>query len=186
MRSGRLTRSQLLSLTNISAQLEKFQYGNIEYAIAKRLNDAIPHIGRITITSTFRKPGQAGSATRSYHLTGRAIDFVVREKPLWIVYLTLRNLGFRRIGLRPDANMIHVDSGNGSYFFVEGTSGQDQGPLSRQPATRLASIPGYTDTPASVSAAAITGSSGGTLSTKEKFIAGIFIASLILSKILWR
>jgi hypothetical protein len=115
---------------------------NLSIFLVKRLNDTIPYIGSIKITSTYR-PGDTGSA----HSKKLAVDFKPLKRPLWHVYQIMRALGWQRIGIDPGQGIIHADIGEGRgysypYYFLE-AKGKDVGALSKQAQTALAAIPGY-------------------------------------------
>jgi len=113
--------------------------------IVLKLDKALPFIGPVIITSTYR-PDDAGSM----HQFGYAIDFVSQSRePLGHILTKLIQLGFKRIGVMPEKRMFHIDSGvehkkAQPYIFLEDTAGNDLGPLSAFPPDEVASmIPGY-------------------------------------------
>lgn len=110
---------------------------HIQFNIALKLNRAVPYIGPFIISSSFRTSGGG------YHPQGRAFD-IQPESPAWTVFQKLKALGFKRIGIQPLKNMLHVDDGAGEYYFLENSNGEDIGPLHAQPVQNLAVIPGYT------------------------------------------
>lgn len=145
-----MTNEEIGKLKHLTAdEIPQWQF--TDYEITKRLDAAIPYIGAIRITSTYRTPGSS-AATMSFHsyIPALAIDFVPLETPLWTVFSILQQLGFHRIGIRPDANMIHIDNGYQvgkayEYYFLENNQGTDIGPLASQPLERLQLIPGFND-----------------------------------------
>lgn len=121
----------------------------VDYSVAKKLDDAIPTIGPVTITSTWRAPSGAGSSG-SLHKKNPclAIDFKPKDASLWGVFRKLKGLAFKRIGIRPDAHMLHVDVGveklgKAPYYFYEPVGGSDGGPIEQQKLSTLQGIPGF-------------------------------------------
>lgn len=123
-------------------------WDRIEAAIARRLDSAIRYLGSIRITSTYRSYG------KGYHPRGQAVDFQpTAGQKLWHIFLILKKLGFRRIGISPTQNLIHIDAGPGEYYFLEDGDGKDLGPITASKNAALArSIPGYGTEPASIQA----------------------------------
>lgn len=142
-----MTRSQIESLKHLNTGNLKLWH-LVDYDLARKFDKALDWIGSVIITSTWRDWPKG-----SMHTKGLALDFVPQTKLLWPIYLTLRALGWKRIGIRPDANMIHVDIGMEKglkkypYYFYEIVGGKDAGPLDKQPIERLRKIPGYTEEP---------------------------------------
>lgn len=137
-----------LAIKNVS-RASLYDATKVHVDLLKRFLFSIPYIGRVTVTSTWRPPGGAGGS-RSFHkyVPSLAVDFVPDDRDLWSVFNKLVSLGWQRIGIRPDAHMIHLDMGvefglAKPYLFFEGIGGKDLGLLSRQPASRLQQIPGY-------------------------------------------
>lgn len=134
-------------------------WDKLDYAVAKKLADAVPYIGRVRITSTWRS-GTGGSMHQ--RTPALAIDFAPLQRPMWHVMQILRSLGWNRIGLSPAQNILHVDIGldrgvaTGPYFFYEDSNGKDKGPLTSQSAATLAAIPGYGTTADITAVASIT------------------------------
>jgi len=144
-----VTRAQLNTLRFLNT-LTLPNWERVNYTIAKMLDGAIPYIGAVEITSTWR-PAGSSKATNSYHsrgLVSYAIDFRPLHRPLWHVYLLLKNAGFKRIGISPAQNIIHIDSGvethrDKAYYFAEDRTGGELGTLAEQAESWLRSIPGY-------------------------------------------
>jgi len=130
----------------------------VDYLVAQKLDRAIAVIGPITITSTWRPPGGAGSAGSFHKKTpSLAIDFVPDDPDTWGVFRKLQQVGFYRIGIMPGKNAFHVDVGYekglaNEYYFLENNSGQDLGPISAQSLATLKTIPGYGNEPEPVPA----------------------------------
>lgn len=163
--------------------------------LVKRLNDSIPKIGKIKVTSTTG----GGHATGSAHYKGLAADIRPLQIPLYHAYQKLVALGWKRIGIDAGQNILHVDVGelagfSSPYYFLE-LSGKDAGPLSGQSAARLAAISGYSSplkgaeinsmyaaAPAAttpVTAAGAKASTTAAEAAKKKVDAGLLIAAAL-------
>jgi len=140
-----MTQAELATLRFLnSSTLPGWQ--GLSYAVAKKLDDSIPYIGKIQVTST---TGGA-HAPGSMHYKGLAIDFVLKGgQRLWYVFNWLRQLGWKRIGIIKYANGLHVDVGleagkaTGPYYFAENNNGADIGPITSQPSSYMAGVPGW-------------------------------------------
>lgn len=149
-----MTRLQLDNLKYLNP-LTLPKWEKTDYYTASMLDHAIPYIGGIRVTSTWRPMGSS-AATMSFHNRGNicyAIDFEPLDKPMWHIFLILQSLGFRRIGLSPVQKIIHFDRGDDfgartPYYFFEDRNGKDLGPLDAQPIRYLQNIPGYGTQPA--------------------------------------
>ena len=146
-----MTQAELAQLRFLnSSTLPNWQ--SVQFSVAKKLDDSIPYIGKIQITSTTGGKHAPGSM----HYQGLAIDFVLKGgQRLWYVFNWLRQLGWLRVGIMKYANGFHVDTGKeagkatGPYLFAEDIKGNDLGPLTSQPSSYMAGIPGYgTEVPA--------------------------------------
>ena len=139
-----MTAAQLATLRYLnSSTLPGWQ--NLDYRVAKKLDDSIPFIGKIQITSTTGGRHASGSM----HYKGLAIDFVLRGgQKQWYVFNHLHKLDWKRIGIIQNKNALHVDIGAeagkaSAYLFAENSSGQDIGPITKQSTAYLKTIPGW-------------------------------------------
>ena len=129
-----MIKSDLAKLKHLRADsFAGSNYAFVSYDVAQILDRAIGLVGPMTVTSAYR-PADYGSM----HRLGYALDVRPLQVSLWRAVKALYFSGARRIGISPDLNIIHIDTGNlhgrarAPYYFLEITKngrGTDAGSL---------------------------------------------------------
>lgn len=94
-----------------------------DYQLDRKLIDVLEQVREhfntaVMVTSGYRCPAhnaQIGGAKASFHMLGKAVDFVVKNKTITEVFEYLDQLYPQSLGLIDERSWVHLDTRNGKY-----------------------------------------------------------------------